>query len=69
MLSQESIQEVRAHIEKYPDTSVEVITTLLPGYVSCIGPVPTIFDSLIHCREEDYAEVRRLLGPPTNPGE
>lgn len=58
------IDEVRAHAREHPSVSVVVTTTLRPGHVSCISPVPRLFGAEVHCREEDARAVRRIISEP-----
>ena len=53
--------EVTKHIRKHGHAKVVVSTTLNPGFVSTIGPVPTICGPEIHCRPEDQTAVRQLI--------
>lgn len=60
MLNEKSVRNVRAHFEKHPFARIEVSTTLNPGYVSCIRPIPSICGAEVYCRQEDATEVRQI---------
>ena len=49
------------HADKHESIAVKISTTLDPGRVACINPVPHLFGAEIHCRDEDYSRVMDLL--------
>lgn len=54
-------QQALAHAKEHPGVIVVVSSTLRPGFISCIGPVPTLFGAEIHCRAEDEQTVRAAI--------
>ena len=60
MIEGERATEVIEHFRRYPDSEIRTSSTFLPGFASCINPVPTICGPEVYCRPEDYGDVRRI---------
>ena len=55
-------EEIKLFLQEYPDALVRVVTTIKPGYVAFIKPVPRLFGPEIHCRAEDEQTIKKVYG-------
>ncbi len=60
-MSNDIEQQALAHAKEHPGVIVVVSSTLRPGFISCISPVPTLFGAEIHCRGEDERAIRAAI--------
>lgn len=57
----EYIEDLIEFLKENPNPSVEVVSTLVKGGISCFGPVPTLCGAGIHCHSDVYDEVIRII--------
>lgn len=53
--------ELLEFLEKYPNPRLIFSSTLREGYVSCIGPVPTICGPEVHFSKSAESELKEIL--------
>jgi len=61
MLNEMQTDAIKRHVKTHGKVSVDTANTLVPGYVSCHGPVPRIQSAGILCRPEDYQDVVEMV--------
>ena len=53
--------EVRQFLLKHPKVRVVVASTIKNGFVSCIGPVPTICGPELMCSQNTKGDLMRVI--------
>lgn len=53
--------EVKDHLNKYPNASVKTAITIKLGFVSCISPVPNLFGAELICHPQTRNDLMILI--------